>query len=332
MKPALLTLSLLLAACASNKGAPTIRIAHLGTGIQTLHLPIALADTLGYFKAEGLNVALEGFNSGSKTLQALTGGSVDVAGITYMQSIQMAAEGQRLRSFFVMTQRSGVALVVTPSGSKNVRRIEDLKGAVLGVPALGSPTHIIANYLLLSHGVAPADVSTTSIGVSASAIAAAESGRIDAAVFSAGDHFRLLRRNPSLTVLADTSTPEGMKAVFGTDIAPLGAVAARQEWLDRNPDSARRLARALARAQAWIASHSPEEIHAQLPPAMRSQSSEEDLQIIRWSLPTFTVAGKMPEGGPEAFKRILDATSDKVRTTPIDLASTWTNEFLPEPK
>jgi NitT/TauT family transport system substrate-binding protein len=55
-----------------------------------------------------------------------------------------------------------------------------------------------------------------------------------------------------------------------------------------------------------------------------------DLEIIRWSLPMFTPDGKMPKGAPEAVKHFLDATIDSVRNSKIDLAATWTNQFLQE--
>ena len=35
------------------------------------------------------------------------------------------------------------------------------------------------------------------------------------------------------------------------------------------------------------------------------------------------------KGAPEAMKRMLDTTVDKVRDSNIDLAATWTDEFLP---
>ena len=332
MRVIFLALCVGLAGCGSKSGVPKVRIANLGVGLQTMHMPISLAQTLGYFKEEGIDVTLENLPSNSKTLQALVGGSVDVAGIAYMQTIQMAAEGQRLRTFFLMTQRSSAVLVVAPAANAQIRRAEDLKGAVIGVPSPGSPTHVNINYFLLRHGVKSTEVSAVGIGVAASAVAAVESGRIDAAAVSNGDHFRLLRRDPSLRILLDTSSAEGMRDAYGTDVLPVGALAAKAEWLDRNPDTARRLARALARANQWILTHTPVEIRERFPEGLRSEDAAADIEIIRWSLPGITAGGRMPEGAPEAMKRVLDAAIDNVRNAKIDLGATWTNAFLPEGK
>jgi hypothetical protein len=40
--------------------------------------------------------------------------------------------------------------------------------------------------------------------------------------------------------------------------------------------------------------------------------------------------GRIPVGGPEAVQRVLAASMDNVMS--IELASTWTNEFLEEQK
>ena len=40
----------------------------------------------------------------------------------------------------------------------------------------------------------------------------------------------------------------------------------------------------------------------------------------------------MPKGAPETMKQFLDATVEKVRDAKIDLAKTWTNDFLPGAK
>lgn len=332
MKPTLFAFCLILAGCSSQSGNSKVRIAAIGVGLQTMHATISLAETLGYFKDEGLDVTLENLPTNSKTLQALIGGSVEVAGIHYMQAIQMAAEGQRLRSFFVMTHRGGVVLAVAPAANEKIRRVADLKGAVIGVPSAGSPTHLGLNYFLLAHGIKPAEVSAVGIGVAASAVAAVESGRVDAAALSSGDHFRLVHRHPSLRILFDTTTLEGTREVYGTDVLAVGALAAKPEWLEKNPDTARRLTRALARANNWIMRHSAEEIRDRFPDGLRSQDAAADLEIIRWSLPTFTAAGRMPEGAPEAMKRMLDATLENVRNAKLDLGATWTNEFLAEGK
>jgi len=328
MRKPLLAICLVLLGCTSKSERPRLRIAVLGSGLQTQQMPIVLADTLGYYKDEGIDVDLVNLSSNSKTLESLIGGSVEAAGISYMQTIQMAANGQRVRAFFIAVRRTNTVLAVAPASVAKIRRVEDLKGAVIGVPSPGSPTHLWVNYVLAEHGVRPSEVSAVGIGIGASAVAAVESGRIDAVGLSGGDHLRLLRRDPSMRILLDGGSPEGMREVYGLDLYASGALAAKQDWLARNPDAARRMVRALQRSLQWIATHTPEEIREHLPEALRSQDKAIDVAIIRDSLSTFTTDGAMPESAPEAVKHFLDATVDNMRNAKVDLSATWTNEFL----
>jgi NitT/TauT family transport system substrate-binding protein len=328
MRPILLAASLFLTACSSKPDHRTLRIANAGTGLQTWDMPVTLADRLGYFKEEGLDVALENLPSTTKALEAITGGSADVAICTYSQALQVATQGQRVRSFFVLTKRESKVLVVTPAARSRIRRIEDLKGALIGVPAIGSSAHQWVKYYLATHGMQPGELRAVSIGFGASAIAVIESGRIDAAAMTGGDQFQLLRRHPDVRLQIDASTPEGMRESYGSDTFAGGAATAKQEWLDRNPDAARQIARALQRTLQWIAAHKPEEIRDRLPESQRSQDAAVDLEILRWSLSSFTADGTMPAGAPEIAKRLLDAIVDQGRDSKIDLAATWTNQYL----
>lgn len=327
----LLAVCLLLTGCASNSGHPHVRIANVGAGLQMWCLPVSLAQTLGYYKEEGLDIAMENLPSGPKALQALLGGSVDVADFDYFKNLQMAAEGQRIPAFFIMSRRDTKVLILGPSANGRIRRAEDLKGATVGVASPGSSGHQFVNYYLAAHGVQVSQFTAVGIGLGASAFAAIENGRVDAAVESGGDHFILLRRHPDLRILVDTSTPEGMRETFGDAFAG-GTLSAKRDWLDRNPDTARSLARALLRSQQWIVAHTPEEIRERLPEGFRSQDATVDIAIIRWGRAIYTTDGKMPLGAPEAVKHFLDATIPKVRDSKIDLAATWTNEYLPGAK
>ena len=247
MKTIVLALLIGLAGCGGKPDRPHVRIANVGTGLQTWCMPISLAQTLGYYKEEGVDVELENVPSVVKALQAMMGGSADVAGIVYSQTIQMAAEGQRLRSFFVLNQHDTKVLFVSPAANERIRRIEDLKGALIGVPALGSHNHLWLEYYLGTLGIRKSDLRVVGIGAGATGFAAIENGRVDAAALSGGDHFLLLRRYPKLRILLDTSTPGGMLEAYGSDAYAGGTLSAKQEWLDSNPDTARRLARALQR-------------------------------------------------------------------------------------
>ena len=332
MRNSIVLACLLLAGCGGKPGNPKVRLAMVGPGLNTNFLAIPLARELGYFEQEGLDASVETLTSSTKAMQAMLGGSADAACIGYSQAIQMAAEGQRVRTIYISSNRTNSVLVLPPGASGRIGRVEDLKGKMVGIPAPGSPTYTWVNNYLAKHGVQAGDYQTVTIGGGAAAIAALESGRIDAACMNGGDHVRYLARNPGGRVLVDGSSTEAMVEVLGVDAYAGAGIGARQDWLDRNPEAARRLARAVQRAHFWMRSHSAEEILERLPAELRSTDAAVDVAVLRWALPGFTVDGRLPAGAPEAMRRFLGTTSEKIRDTKIDLAATWTNAYLGEGK
>lgn len=327
MRP-VLACCFILSACGGKPDPARVRIADTGPVVEMTFLPVSMAETLGYFREEGLDVVLEKLPSSGKTLEALLGGSADVASLGYMQTIQMATRGQRIRAFFIGNQRANFAIVASPGAQRKVERIQDLDGALIGVPSPGSPTNQWASYYLTIHGVDVSRVKWIGIGGGAGAIAALGSGRMEAAALAGGNHIRYLKQHPDARLLVDGSSREVMLNTFGGEWFASGALAARQEWLDRNPDTAKRLCRALGKALRWIATHAPEEIRDRLPESSRSADVQADIEIIRWGRAGHTPDGRMPAGAPEAMFRFLEATSGEIRGAKIDLSSTWTNEFL----
>src|SRR5437899_13054152 len=106
---------LLLAGC-GRREASEIRLA-VGGAEQLIYLPVTLAQQLGFYEAEGLRVRIEDFPGGAKALQALLSGSADVVCGFYEHTLQMAAEGRKLKAFALMLHYHGVVVAVAPAKS-----------------------------------------------------------------------------------------------------------------------------------------------------------------------------------------------------------------------
>ena len=111
---------LLIASCGCARptaaGAPHVRIA-VGGQNQMVYLPTTLAQELGFYRDEGLDVELQDFAGGAKALQALVGGSADVVSGFYDHTIQMAAEGREFVAFVTMLRFPGLVLVTSPQSA-----------------------------------------------------------------------------------------------------------------------------------------------------------------------------------------------------------------------
>ena len=188
----------------SSATLPQVRIAIHRDPIA--FLPVRVAQTLGYYEAEGIAVALSEVAGGAKALEALLGGSVDVAAASMSDAMQIAAEGRDVRGFLVLYTRPSAALAVAPALNGTIRTIRDLKGRTVGVSTPGSSTHQLLNFLLVRDGLSPADVSTVSVGMSASSVAALEHGTVDAAVLLGSAVAAFEERHPSTTFIVDIRT------------------------------------------------------------------------------------------------------------------------------
>jgi NitT/TauT family transport system substrate-binding protein len=313
------------ALAATPSAVPQVRVAVSSDAITLL--PVQLAQTLGYYQQEGLEVTLTEIRSLLKTLDALQDGSTDVA-LGTTAPIQMAAEGRSIQGFLVIYSRINTILVVSPGAAAAIHGIADLKGHRVGVSNLGSGSQLFLNYLLTVQGLQPTDVNAVAIGVGPPALQAIEGGTVDAAIVVGGAINVLLRAHPGLRVLADTRTIEGSRQVFGAASYPGSLLIAEESWLKANPDTARRFVRAVKRGMQWMAGHSPEEIQGSLLPEQRMPDAEADLQTIRDFQQMISPDGAIAPGSPELMYRVLSASLENVRSAHIDLSRAYTNEYL----
>jgi NitT/TauT family transport system substrate-binding protein len=319
---------LLGASCSSQRGAGRpIRIA-IGGQTQMVYLATTLAQALGFYKDEGVEVELQDFEGGAKALQALMGGSADVVSGYYDHVIQMAADKRELVAFVTMLRYPGLVLVSSPQRAGEVTSIEALGGRIAGVTTPGSSSHMFLTFLLLRHHVPVDSVSVTGIGSGAAAVAGIESGRIDAAWLAEPALTLVRRRNPQIRVLADLRTEDGTRAAFDVSAYPSAVLYSSGDWLRRHREEAGRLARAIVRTLGWMQAHSEQEIADRTPAALRGSDTALYVEALRGSRGMFAVDGTMTADGASAVRQVLDVSMPKVRSAVNDLSKTYTNELV----
>lgn len=318
------------ASCTQPPREPSARHVRIAVGGQTLmvYLPTTLADELGFYRDEGLDVELQDLQGGSKALQALLGGSADVVSGYYDHTIQMAAEKRELVAFVTMLRYPGLVLATSPQAAGEVTTIDRLRGKVAGVTTPGSSSQMFLTFLLTRHRVPPASVSVTGIGGGATAIAAIERGMV-AAGWMADPAFTLVKkRNPSIRVLADLRDERGTLAAFGTTTYPGAVLYTDGEWLRANRDTAARLARAIVRTLNWMHTHSGQEIAEKTPKALRGEDDALFVEALTNSMAMFSTDGAMTADGAAAVHTLLSESMEKVRGATIDLSRTYTNDLI----
>src|SRR4029453_17849020 len=91
------------------------------------YLPLTIAEQLGYFKAEGLDVEISDFAGGAKALQALVGGSADVVSGAYEHTINMQSKNQLIQSIVLMGRAPQIAVGVSTKTMPGFKSLADLR-------------------------------------------------------------------------------------------------------------------------------------------------------------------------------------------------------------
>ncbi|WP_028925324.1 ABC transporter substrate-binding protein [Pseudonocardia acaciae] len=327
-----LTVALALAGCGGSGGGDQGGTVRLGVGGQPLlvYLPTTLADRLGYFREEGVDVKIEDLQGGSKALQALQGGSVDVVSGYYDHTIQMQAKNRNVTAFVNMLRYPSLVLAVSPRSSKRIGGIADLKGTKVGVTAPGSSTDFFLKYLLVQHGLAPTDAAPQAVGGDTSAVAAMETGQVDAAVMIDPAFSQLQKRAGAQNVrtLADTRTQAGVRRELKVSSYPAAVLYSDSDWLKNNPQTARKLARAIKRALDYVHTHSGSDIAAKMPPEYSGGDAQVYAQAIDKAKDAFSPDGRMDSAGAIAVFGVLRQFDPDIGKASVDLNKTYTNDYL----
>src|SRR5215470_4750068 len=154
---------------------PKVSIA-VGGKAAFYYLPLTIAERLGYFKDEGLEVDISDFEGGSKALQAVVGGSADVVSGAWENTIDQQPKGLNLQGFVKMGRYPAITVGVVKAKAASYKSPKDLKGMKIGVTAPGSSTNRVVQHLMVDGGLKPDDASFIGVGTSSGVIAAVKGG------------------------------------------------------------------------------------------------------------------------------------------------------------
>jgi NitT/TauT family transport system substrate-binding protein len=294
------------------------------TGIA--YLPLTLAEQLGYFKEEGLEVEIQDLQGGSKALQAMVGGSADVVIGYFDHTVQMQAINKDITGITLLGRYPGFVLGVRTDLAGQVENVGQLKDMKVGATAPGSSTHFFINFLMSRQGFKPSDVSVVGIGASPAAIAAVEQKQVDALV-NLDPMITALDIRGLIKILVDTRTEKGTMETYGGPY-PGSSLYTTRDFIERYPRTAQALVNAIVKGLRWIRGKTAEEIALQVPESYFAGSREIYLKALASSLDLFSPDGRFSEEGAKKAAEVLAMFDDSVARANIDLSKTFTNRFV----
>lgn len=299
----------------------------VGGGSCLCYLPTMLAKALGEYEKAGVNVDVVDFKGGSEALKAVIGGSADVVSGYFDHCVNLAAKGQNLQAFVVYDRYPGLALVVSPKHTGDIKSVKDLANKKVGVSAPGSSTDFFLKYILKKNGVDPNAVAVIGVGLGATAVAAMEQGQIEAAVMLDPAITVLQGKNKDLRILSDTRTQHDTLEVFGGEY-PGGALYTRADWIAGHEKEVQAMTNAILATLKWIHSHTPEEIADKMPPEYVGKDKAGYIEALKNTLPMYSETGLMDPKGAQAVLAVFSQSSPDVAKANIDLSKTYTNKYV----
>ena len=305
---------------------PRIVIA-VGGKAALYYLPLTIAEQLGYFSDEGLQVEIIDFAGGAKALQAMMGGGADVVAGGFDHVMVMRARGQKLIAFVLQGATPAISLGVARNRAAAYGSPKDLKGMKIGVSAPGSSTHAFINHLLASAGLAPDEVSIIGVGTGPGAVAAMQAGHLDA-IANIEPSITRLEKAGTIQVVVETVSVRGATAVFGSPL-PSGSLYAREAFIQANPGSVQALTNALVRALKWLATATPDAVARTVPAENLMGDRALYLDAYRKNSESYSKDGLFAPAGAQALLRVLSNFEPAVRDAQgLSAADAYTNDFV----
>lgn len=294
------------------------------------HLPLTIADQLGYFWAEGLDVEISEFAGGTRALQAVQSGTADVVSGAYEHTIQLQSKSQFFQSFVLQGRAPGIAMAVSAKTMPQFKSIADLRGKKIGVTAPGSSTNMLANLVLQRAGIKAEDVSFVGVGTVAAAVSAVRLGQVDA-ICNVDPTMTMLEQKGDVRLIVDTRTLKGTLEVFG-GMMPAACLYAPQEFLQKNPGTVQAMANAVVHALKWLQTAGPGDIIKTVPESYLLGDRGLYLASFNKVREAFAVDGLMPDEGTNVALKALASVESSLASGKINLTRTFTNEYARKAK
>jgi NitT/TauT family transport system substrate-binding protein len=279
--------------------------------------PIYMAESLGFYQEEGLDVNIIGMGGNSDAMQAIVGKSVDIVFTSLSGLVDAIKIDQPIVAFW--GYNNGIEFTIH---SKNSDSMADLKGKRIGISSFGGLTDLVTRVGLEMAGLDP-DKDVEILVISGGAppkVAAMEAGQIDAAILTSPTSFSAIEA--------------GYKVIFSqADINPTWptkVAIAHRDFVKENPETIKAFLRGLQRGIDHMIAH-PEDGAKDL--VERANYEEKySLMAIEEIIPGFPKNGEIDQSGVDTFWEITIRAGDVKEAWPeekwldrtfIDTAEEW---------
>jgi len=284
----------------SGNSLVKIRVGYIGL---TCEAPIYVAVEKGFFKEEGLDVALVKCDwANYKDVMAL--GGYDITHHLVMYFLKPIEQGLDVK-FTGGIHRGCLRVQAAVNGKVN--SVEDLRGKRIGIPGMGTPPFIFANRVLSAHGIDPSKEITWIVFPAGELGLAVDKGEVDAVADSEPIGTMLVAEG-KVKNIADQANDAPYKDEYCCEVIVSG------KFLAANPRAAAAATRALLKAAKWVQTNPA--AAARLSVEKKYLASNPELNAVAIShlnyIPSVTLAEASVKSAAVAMKKagMLSPTTD----------------------
>ncbi len=279
-------------------------------------IPVNVGDKLGIFKKHGLDLKIVNFGGGSKMVQGLTAGAIDI-GDGAGTEMAFVAKGAPMLAVCESTGPAPFLGVGVPWDSP-IKRLEDLKGKNIGVSSPGSFSDWSGHQLARHFGWGENGVKTVAIGGGPAPIRAGLRAHLVDAVISGTSLFLQFEETKEGRLIAPVSTFEGN---VGS-----GALFASKALMASKPDAIRAFIAGWLETVDYMRTHKAETVKIETALnhfSERVMSREYDLTIAMHT--------KDCRFDPESLSTLKRSFVEmKLVPGDVDMSKLYTEAYLPK--
>ena len=294
------------------------------------YLPLTIADQLGYFREEGLDVQINDYLEAASATQGLLTGAADVCSGSFERTLNLQAKNQVVTAFVLQGITPQIAFGVSTRSASTNTTVSDLRGKKIGVPSLDSVASLMTQLLLLKAGLNIQDVNLIATGSSSAALGAIRSGQIDA-LCGADPVMTMLEQKGDVKIISDARSLRGASQLFGGSM-PSACLYATGEFVLKNPNTCQALAYAIVHSLKWLQTAGPSDIIKAVPDSYLLGDRALYLASFNKIRQCISLDGVLPDDGPLTAFRALSRFDSGLQQAKVDVKKTFTNVFASRAK
>lgn len=291
--------------------------------------PVYVAMTKGFFKEEGIDLDFVVVQGGPPSMAALLAGDAQFLASGSLSPVQLVTKGEKILvtnafaralTFQLVASNRWLNKVNLPPGAPVKEKLKAMRGATLGVPALGALSEqVIRYYLQTIGGLQRTDFSTVAIGSGAALVSALETGQIDGFGESPPAGPQVVARGLGTIILSGWDLPESGNMAYET-------LVTKEEFAAKNPVIVTKVTRALARGSNYIPRHVDDSIKL-LQATFKKMDPKVVADSVRQMAPAFGNDGLMTE---EMWANAMKLWRIGAIKGEVDIKEGvfWTNRFI----